>query len=250
MDVPLIEKGNIEMTSRIRILGVALAFIGLLFVGAGAFAYVKAQEGTASLQAFSEKQNVKLSYTEGQLDGDNPEEAAGIMSLLVDDWKYPVVQGDLNPNDPLVNTASEYMYQLATITYHVLTGTQTVILTKDAEAADGTIIPAGTYEFPVDGRYYSDFGRTNPIEAAARGQAWSGTALGLIGQLGVGTTTASALQLALALAGLFAAVGLLAMFTGVGLVWASRQPMPVLAESVRPATITPADELSGEVAPR
>jgi hypothetical protein len=249
--MPLIEKGNIEMTSRIRILGVALAFIGLLFVGAGAFAYVKAQEGTASLQAFSEKQNVKLAYNDqGQLGGDNPEEAAGIMSLLVDDWKYPIVQGDLDPNDPMVNTATEYMYQMATINYHVLTGTQTVVLTEDAKAADGTTVKAGTYEFAVDGRYYSEFDRSNPIEGAARGQAWSGTALGLIGQLGVGTTTASALQLALALAGLFAAVGLLAMFTGLGLVWASRQPMPVLVESVSPATITPTGAMSVSEDPR
>ncbi len=242
---------EIEMTSRIRILGVALAFIGLLFVGAGAFAYVKAQEGTASLQAFSEKQNVKLAYdAKGVLGGENPEEAAGIMSLLVNDWKYPVVQGDLNPNDPLVNTATEYMYQMATINYHVLTGVQTVVLSADAKAPNGDIIPAGTYEFPVDGRYFSEFDRSNPIEGAARGQAWSGTALGLIGALGVGTTTASALQLALALAGLFAAVGALAMFTGVGLVWASRQPMPVLAESVRPATTIPAGALPVAVAPR
>ena len=35
---------------------------------------------------------------------------------------------DLNPNDPVVNTASEYMYQMATISYHTLHGTQTVVL--------------------------------------------------------------------------------------------------------------------------
>ena len=239
------------MTSRIRILGIALAVIGLLFVAAGAFAFMKTQEGTASLQAFSEKQNVKLAYDDkGKLGGANPQEAAGIMSLLVNDWKYPVVLGDLNPNDPLVNTATEYMYQMATINYHILTGTQTVVLTADAKAANGDVIPAGTYTFPVDGRYYSEFDRANPIEGAARGQAWSATALGLIGELGVGTATASALQLALALAGLFGLVGLLAMFTGVGLVWASRQPMPVLAESVRLATITPAGALPVAVASR
>ena len=43
------------------------------------------------------------------------------MSLLQDDWKYPVVTSDLDPNDPVVNTASEYMYQMATITYHTIT---------------------------------------------------------------------------------------------------------------------------------
>lgn len=230
------------MNSRIKILGIALVVGGLLFVGAGAFAFVKAQEGVTSLQAFSEKQNVKLAYDDkGVLGGENPEEAAGIMSLLVDDWKYPVVQGDLNPNDPLVNTATEYMYQMATINYHVLTGVQTVVLTEDAKAADGTVIPAGTYEFPVDGRYYADFNRANPIEGAARGQAWSATALGLIGELGVGTTTASALQLALALAALVAGLGLIFVAAGAGLVWVSRAPMAVPVESVKTSTIaTPA----------
>ena len=237
------------MTSRIRILGIALALAGLAFIAAGGFAYFKSQEGAASLQAYSAEQNVKLSYDDkGVLDGDNPEEAAGIMALLTEDWKYAVVKSDFDPNDPVVNTASEYMYQMATINYHVLTGTQTVVLTEDKEAADGTIIPAGTYEFQVDGRYYADFNRANPIEGAARGQAWSATALGLIANLGVGTTTASAIQLAMAVAGLFAAVGLIILFAGLGLVWASRAPIvPVEARSetfvstpgVLPAPVSP-----------
>ena len=239
------------MTSRIRSLGVAVAIVGLLFVAAGAFAFIKAQEGTASLQAFSEKQNVKLAYDDkGQLGGANPEEAAGIMALLADDWKYPVVQGDLNPNDPLVNTATEYMYQMATINYHILNGTQTVVLAEDAKAANGDIIPAGTYEFAVDGRYYADFNRANPIEGAARGQAWSATALGLIGELGVGTTTASALQLAMALAGLFGAVGLLALMTGFGLVWVSRSPIMAPAEVRSEKFVSTPGVLPALVSPR
>lgn len=238
------------MTSRIRTLGVAVAIVGLLFVAAGAFAFIKAQEGNASLQAFSAKQNVKLAYdAKGVLGGANPEEAAGIMALLANDWKYPVVQGDLNPNDPLVNTATEYMYQMATINYHILHGTQTVVLTADAKAADGSTIPAGTYQFAVDGKYYADFDRANPIEGAARGQAWSGTALGLIGELGVGTTTASALQLAMALAGLFGAVGLLALMTGFGLVWVSRA-IPVPAKSAREATIVTSPGVLVPASPR
>ena len=183
------------MTSRIRFLGIALVIGGLLFVAAGGFTFVKQQEGAASLQAFSEKQNVKLSYDDkGVLNGENPEEAAGIMAVLADDWKYPVVKSELDPKDPLVNTATEYMYQMATITYHIISGTQTVVFAEDVEAANGDIIPAGSYEFKVDGRYYADFNRANPIEGAARGQAWSATALGLIGELGTGTTTASAFQ--------------------------------------------------------
>ena len=225
------------MTSRIRFLGIALVIGGLLFVAAGGFTFVKQQEGAASLQAFSEKQNVKLSYDDkGVLNGENPEEAAGIMAVLADDWKYPVVKSELDPKDPLVNTATEYMYQMATITYHIISGTQTVVFAEDVEAANGDIIPAGSYEFKVDGRYYADFNRANPIEGAARGQAWSATALGLIGELGTGTTTASALQLALALAGLLAGIGLAVIFTGLGLIWvAAARPVTVESVSTAPA---------------
>ena len=69
------------------------------------------------------------------------------MSLLTNDWGYAVNTADFNPNDPLVNTASEYMYQMATIAYHTLHGTTTVVLDKDVTAADGTVTKAGTYEF-------------------------------------------------------------------------------------------------------
>ena len=68
------------------------------------------------------------------------------MSLLVDDWKFNVVEGDLDPNDPLVNTATEYMYQMATITYHTLHGTQTIVLAEDVEY-NGELFTAGSYAF-------------------------------------------------------------------------------------------------------
>lgn len=226
------------MISRIRLVGIALAVVGLLFVAAGAYAFTKYQEGDRSLQAFSKAQNVTLSYNDqGQLvDGGKTAGAQQIMKLLTKDWAYPVVQSDLNPKDPLVNTATEYMYQMATITTHVLDGTQTVVLDKDVEYK-GKMYKAGSYEFKVDGRYYADFDRGNPIEGPARGMAWSATAMGLIGMLGVGTATASALQLALGLAGLFGAVGGLALLAGVGLVWASRRPVEVPVESVQTATV-------------
>ncbi len=65
------------------------------------------------------------------------------MSLLKDDWHYPVVDSDLDPSDPLVNTATEYMYQMATVTYHVLHGTQTVVLDEAVTAESGEVFPAG-----------------------------------------------------------------------------------------------------------
>jgi hypothetical protein len=217
------------MNKRLRLVGVFLGVAGLGFGVAGAVAYAKVQDGYDSLQAFSEAQNVTLSYNEdGQLvDRGSTEEADQIMSLLTDDWNYPVVKGDLDPSDPLVNTASEYMYQMATISYHVMHGTQTVVLDETVTTDSGEVFRAGTYEFDVDGRYWTDFDRSNPIEAAAREQAWTGTVHGLVGELGVGTVTHSTLQMGLGLAGLLAGLGLVLIVTGAGLVWASRSKIVV-----------------------
>lgn len=211
------------MARRLRIIGVVLSLFGLGFLTAGGVAYAMTQDGFDSLQAFSEAQGVELSYNEdGQLvDRGTTEGAEAIMTLLTEEWGYPVVESDLDPADPLVNTASEYMFQMATIGYHVLHGTQTVTLAEDVEY-DGQVFAAGTYDFEVDGRYWTDFDRRHPIEGPARGQAWSGTAHGLFGELGVGTVTYSTLQLALALAGLFAGVGITMLVAGIGLFWAGR----------------------------
>jgi hypothetical protein len=224
-------------TKRFRILGIFLLIAGVVFVAVGGYAFLKTQEGYKSLNSFSAAQDVKLAYNDqGQLtSAGKTEEATAIMSLLKNDWGYPVVDSELNPNDPVVNTASEYMFQMATIAYHTLHSTQTVVL--DANAVKGTDVAPGTYQFNVDGRYWAQFDRTDPIQAAARGQAWTGTAHALIAELGVGTATASALQLALALAGLFAALGATLFLTGAGIIWAVRPvreavPAPVL----RPAS--------------
>jgi hypothetical protein len=212
------------MTSRLQRLGIGLVLIGIAFFAAGGYTYMKTQEGASALQAFSAAQNVKLSYNDqGQLvDRGKTEGAAAIMSLLTNDWGYKVDASELNPNDPLVNTASEYMYQMATITYHTLHAATTVTFPADV-VVDGKVIQtAGTYDFTNTGKYYSAFDRTNPIEGAARDKVWTGTALALIGQLGVGSVTASALQMGLGLTALFALVGLTVVLTGLGLVWATR----------------------------
>jgi hypothetical protein len=235
------------MARRLGIIGIAIAFIGVLFVGAGGYAYLRYQQGADSLKAFSAAQNVRLSYNEDGVLIDRGEVAGAeaIMALLVDEWAYPVADSEFNPNDPVVNTASEYMFQLATITYHVLHGTQTVVLDETVEY-NGETFKAGTYEVPVEGRYFADFDRSHPLEGPARAAAWSPLAHGLIGELGVGTATATALQMALAMAGLFAAIGGLAIFSGLGLFWASRKPVEVPVEAVSPVTTpTPA----GVIAP-
>jgi hypothetical protein len=228
------------MAGRLQKLGFVLAIFGLAFIVGGGYAFLKVQEGTNSLNAFSAAQGVTLSYNdEGQLvDRGETAGAQAIMSLLVNDWGYPVNQAELNPNDPLVNTGSEYMFQMATVAYHTLHGTQTVVLPEDVEF-EGTVYPAGTYEFPVDGRYWTDFNRQHPIEGKAREQAWTGTAHALIAELGVGTVTASTLQMGLGLAGLFAGVGFTFILAGLGLVWAVRPEMARQTSKVREAQPAP-----------
>ena len=211
------------MNGRLKGLGIVLVLVGFAFVAAGGYTYYRTQQGAKSLQAFSAAQNVNLTYNDqGELvDRGEVEGAQGIMALLTDDWGYAVQASELDPNDPLVNTASEYMFQMATVAYHTLHSTQTIVLTEDVEYK-GEVFKAGEYQFAIDGRYWSDFDRAHPIEGAARGQAWTATAHALIAELGVGSVTTSTLQMGLGLAALFAALGATFALTGIGLMWAVR----------------------------
>ena len=229
------------MNSRLKGLGVVLAVIGLGFIAGGGFALYKTSQGAQALHAFSAAQNVTLTYNEsGQLvDRGKTEGATAIMSLLVNDWGFPVATNELDPNDPVVNTSSEYMYQMATIAYHTLHGIQTIVLDKDV-VYKGETFAAGTYEFAVDGRYFSGFDRAHPLEGPARDKAWSGTAHALIAELGVGSVTASALQIGLGMAALLAGLGFTFLLMGVGLVWAVRPQ----TERVRVPVLRPAGTLA------
>lgn len=228
------------MAQRLRTVGIMLMAFGLVFfVGAGV-AFKLYNDGANSLQSFSEVQNVELSYNEeGQLvDRGDPAEADKIMAMLTDEWGYPVSDREMDAKDPLVNTGSEYMYQMATVVYHSISGTTKLTLQEDqlvdAEGNALTELPVGeevlavpnpfpadgwTIEYPVDFKYWADFDRTNPADAAARGQVWTGTVHGLVGELGVGTVTASALKLALGMVALLAGLGAINLLLGAGLVW-------------------------------
>ena len=226
------------MNGRLKILGVAMAIFGLAFLAGGGYAYYKTNQGAQALQAFSAAQNVKLTYNEaGQLtSGGGTEDADKIMSLLANDWGYTVDKSELNPNDPLVNTASEYMFQMATISYHTLHGATTVTFPEDVIKDGAVIQKAGTYDFVNDGKYWTGFDRTDPIQGAAREKIWTGTALALIGQLGVGSVTASTLQIGLGVASIMAALGGVLVLFGLGLVWAAsaateKVKAPVLSPS-------------------
>jgi hypothetical protein len=235
------------MASRLRIAGVALIIVGIVSLLAAGYAYTKVQGGSNALQGFSGAQDVELSYNaDGQLvDRGQTEGAAAILALLKDEWKWPVNDGGLNPNDPVVNTATEYMYQMATIAHHTLTGTQTVVLTEQVEwdgDGDDTVAPdaptispgewdpstagqdaiylPGVYQVPVSDRYYSQFNRLHPLDGPAREQAWSGLVHGLFAELGVGATTASSLELGQGVAMVTALVGVGFLVGGIGLLWA------------------------------
>lgn len=214
---------NTSVRKRLRLLGAGLTVVGVGFLAGAGVAYMKVQDGYGSLQSFSEAQNVTLSYNEdGELiDRGSTEQAAAIKDMLMVDWGYPVVESDLDPNDPLVNTGTEYMFQMATITYHTLHGTQTVTLDADVEY-QGTVYEAGTYEVPVDGKYWTGFDRMHPLEGPARDMAWSGTAHALIAELGVGTVTHSALQLGLGIAALLGGLGVIFSAMGLAVIWIGR----------------------------
>ena len=231
------------MIKRLQLLGIGLVVMGLVFFAVGGYTLYKTQQGANALQAYRAAQNVKLTYTaDGQLadaKGDTTE-ATAIMGLLTNDWGYAVDKAELNPNDPVVNTASEYMYQMATITYHTLHAATTVTIPEDVVANGQVVTKAGTYDFQNDGKYWTGFDRTDPIQGAARGQIWTPTALALVGNLGVGSVTASALTMGLGIAALFALIGLTVVVTGLGLVWATRAEtvkvkVPVLQPSGSPA---------------
>ncbi|HET9519591.1 MAG TPA: hypothetical protein VFO73_00930 [Candidatus Limnocylindrales bacterium] len=227
------------MNGRLKGLGIVLVLIGFGFIAGGGYAFLKVQDGANSLNAYSAAQNVKLNYNDqGQLtDRGETEGAAAIMSLLTNDWGYAVNSAELNPNDPVVNTASEYMYQMATISYHTLHATTTVTIPEDVVVDGQVVTKAGEYEFVNDGRYWTGFDRTNPIEGAAREKIWTGTAHALIGALGVGSITASTLQMGLGLAALFAGLGATIVLTGLGLVWATRAEKVAVPAAQR-ATVT------------
>ena len=241
------------------LLGIFLIVVGIgYFVGAGV-AYSKVQGGYGSLQAFSEAQDVRLSYNdEGQLvDRGSVENADAIMALLKNDWDFPVVSGDLDPNDPLVNTATEYMFQMATIAHHTLDGTQTVTLTQDdidaaiaseqlapdgtyngvVEAYQGQVLEPGSYEVPVNGRYWTGFDRMDVLDGPARDLAWSGTAHALVAELGVGAATHSTLQLALGVAALLAGLGVVCTVSGAAFIWDTKKKMKVSAPDTIPESM-------------
>jgi hypothetical protein len=213
------------IATRLRIAGVGIALAGL-GVAAGGFLYglPQADDGLDSAQAMYEAQGVSLNYdADGNLvDRGTPEGAQAIMNLLVKDYKYPVEASDFDPDDPLVNTRSELMFEYATITYHVLHTNVPVTLSE----ADVPIIyrgveytTAGTYNITLE-HYYAHLDRTNPIERQLR-EAWSPLAFSLTSSLAGAHANQAAGELARMTTLGIGAIGLVMAASGGALVWAS-----------------------------
>jgi hypothetical protein len=211
--------------NRIRIVGIFAIVAGLAMAGAGSlYGMPQATDGLASAQAMYEAQGVSLTYDdEGQLvDRGTTEGAAKIMTLLEDDWRFPVDHANFDPSDPIVNTRDELMYQYATITYHVLHGAVKVTLTAEQVPITYrgvTYTEAGVYDIAPEG-YYAQFDRTNPIESQLRA-AWTPQALALVAALAGGHANQAAGELAFATTLAITGIGLLFAFAGAGLVWVS-----------------------------
>lgn len=175
---------QLKLPNFISTAGLVLIFGGIIGIVLGGYLYFKANEGLDSLNAVYATQGRIMTYDADGNFTDRGTVAGGdaILSLLEDDWKYPLNRGNLDPDDTLVNTPDELMVQYAIINYHTLHGTQTVVLANDVEYK-GVMYAAGTYEVPVDGRYFSDLDRSHPLEGKVRDQAWSPLAFGLLGNL-------------------------------------------------------------------
>ena len=163
------------MNKRLQRLGIGLGMMGIVFFAAGGYTLYKTQQGASALQAFSAAQNVKLTYNDqGQLvDAGDTAGARRSCRSWPTTGATRSTSAELNPNDPLVNTASEYMYQMATITYHTLHAATTVTIPEDVVVDGQVVTKAGTYDFQNTGKYWTGFDRTDPIQAAARGQIWT-----------------------------------------------------------------------------
>ncbi|WP_062205955.1 hypothetical protein [Demequina salsinemoris] len=223
------------MVKKLNILGAFLALVGAGFLAAGVFAYSQVAAGQNSLDAFATAENVQLSYDDdgNLLNHGDTTEGQDVLDLLENDWGYAVVASDLDPNDPIVNTPTEYMVQMAAIAYDVLNMTITVTPSADTEYDGQTLTAGESYDIPVDGRYWADFDYTNEIDQQVRAGAWSGTAHALIAELGVGSVTASTLQLGTGVAAFIGGLGLVFIVLGAAALWiASGLKKESVAEAV------------------
>jgi len=211
------------MRTRLTIVGIVLTVVGVGFAAAGGYTYLRVEEGSDSLRAVSRALNITIPYDEhGNLtDRGQTESADAILRLLRDDWRYPVDESALDPNDPIVNTATEYAYQVAAIVQR--TGDSVVQVTLDVPVEyRGEVFEPGTYSVPIAGRYWTELDPTHPLEGPASELAWTGTVRGVMGEMGTGSVAHSTLQIGFGLAALLVGLGLAFVVAGGGVFWIAR----------------------------
>jgi hypothetical protein len=208
----------------LKLVGVLFGLVGAGLIVGGCVAYSMAKSGAVSLQAVYEAQNVMMAYDENGNFIDNGGVAGGnaILNLLEEEWKYPLKKWNLDPKDPLVNTPDELMVQYARISYHVMHGTQTIVLDEDVEY-NGEVFKAGEHEFDIDGRTWQAFDRKHPLEGPARELAWTGTAHALLANLAAATATATLVQFVMFFGIFLIVLGIAFLLGGIGLVKASKK---------------------------
>ena len=223
------------MAKRLRTLGVVLALVGLGFMIAGGVAYTKVQDGYGSLQAFSEAQNVTLSYNDdGQLvDRGTTEGRRSDHDAADGGLELPGRRGRPRLRTIRWSTpASEYMYQMATICLPRAPrhpddrpGRRRRVQRRDCSPP----APTSSTSTAATGPTSTACTRSRARLAVRHGR---GTAHGLVAELGVGTVTHSALQMGLGLAALLAGVGFTALIAGAGLWWAGREEKEVVPDTI------------------
>lgn len=231
----------------ISMAGLVLVVGGIIGIALGGYLYLKADKGLQSLSAVYAAQNQTMTYdADGNFtDRGTKEGGDKILALLEEEWKYPLTRANLDPKDPLVNTPDELMVKFATINYHTLHSTIKVTLDKDVEYK-GVMYKAGTYDVPVDGRYFSQLDRSHPLEGKVRDAAWSPLAFGLLGNLMGGVNADYAAGMAhfmswsifVGLGAMFALTGVFVFFGGIQLARKSEAIVKVRQES--PVSALPA----------
>ena len=176
--------GRLLQINMISMAGLVLIVGGIFGIGLGGYLYLTANAGLNSLDTVYAVQGRFMTYDEDGnfTDRGTAEGGAKILSLIENDWNFALNRSNLDPEDTLVNTPDELMVQYGIINYHTLHGTQTVVLAEDVEY-DGVMYEAGSYDVPVDGRYFSDLDRSHPLEGPVRTQAWSPLGLSLTSTL-------------------------------------------------------------------
>lgn len=206
---------------RLPLVGVFFALVGIVLLIGGGAAIGMAKAGKKSIDAVYNAQKLMMTYdANGNFtDQGTVENGNAILSLLTNDWRYPLKKSSLDPKDALVNTPDEVMVQYARISYHTLHNTVKVTLDKDAEYK-GKTYTAGVHDVPINGRYWQDFDRQNPLDGPARTQAWSATVLGLLASLQAGFASHTLVELAWFVGLLVMGLGMTFLVGGLGIAYA------------------------------